>query len=131
MSGKKLLLGKGGEEAQDSPGTFDSRLPSELDPDSDSDWLSDTPSRTHSPFQEENQDRRFNRAGVGFSGAIGHILLGKGKVGGAGQRSAAGGDYKVYPWRWFMLVTLSLLNLSNGMVRTLDKIISRYIIILV
>ena len=26
------------------------------------------------------------------------------------------GDYKLYPWRWFMLATLCLLNLSNGMV---------------
>ena len=24
--------------------------------------------------------------------------------------------YKVYPWRWFMLFSLCLLNVSNGMV---------------
>lgn len=26
-------------------------------------------------------------------------------------------QYKLYPWRWFMLVTLCFLNVSNGMVR--------------
>ena len=27
-------------------------------------------------------------------------------------------QYKVYPWRWLLLVTLCLLNISNGMVTT-------------
>ncbi len=26
-------------------------------------------------------------------------------------------QYRVYPWRWFMLLTLCFLNVSNGMVR--------------
>lgn len=26
-------------------------------------------------------------------------------------------QYRLYPWRWFMLVSLCILNISNGMVR--------------
>lgn len=40
------------------------------------------------------------------------------RVGGASRQDEAG-EYKVYPWRWFMLATLCLLNLSNGMVCSL------------
>lgn len=27
-------------------------------------------------------------------------------------------EFRVYPWRWLMLVAVSLLNVSNGMVKT-------------
>jgi hypothetical protein len=37
-------------------------------------------------------------------------------VGVAPSHGAGDEDYKVYPWRWFMLAVLCLLNLSNGMV---------------
>lgn len=118
MSAKNLLYtavtSQGGQESDNTEG--DSELPSELEPDSGSDWLSDTASRTRSPFQEDDQDRQSNRLGVGFIRRI----TGKLKVGGAagrGSTGSEGGEYKVYPWRWFMLGTLSLINLSNGMVR--------------
>lgn len=126
MSAKKLLhpalTGQG--EQGDTAGE-DSELPSELEPDSDSDWLSDTASRTRSsPFLEDDQDSQFNRLGVGFkiSGAIRRIKS-KLKVGGAsgagrGSAGSGGGEYRLYLWRWFMLGTLTLLNLSNGMVCT-------------
>jgi len=40
--------------------------------------------------------------------------------GGAEARSAANPEceeYKLYPWRWFMLFSLFLLNVSNGTVK--------------
>ena len=40
-----------------------------------------------------------------------------------GVAGAEGGseEYRVYSWRWLMLVTLSLLNVSNGMVMPLHS----------
>lgn len=111
MSDKKLLqptlTARGGRDSAD--------LASEPEPNSDSDWLSDTASRTRSPFQEDDQD---SKLGVGFVGGIRRKLKvgGSPRARGRGSAKSDAGEYKVYLWRWFMLGTLTLLNLSNGMV---------------
>lgn len=105
MSEKQLLSEE--EWRRGSAGEFIS------EPDSDSDWLSDTASRTRSPFQEEGDAQSDSK--LGFRGILSKVR----KSSGSGRGSAGsvkGEDYKVYRWRWLMLATLSLLNLSNGMV---------------
>lgn len=91
MSGNLLL--RGGGESEDS----------ECEGRSGDESVSDPPSVIQSPTP-----------GRRSPGGILSKLKWKLEVGGASQHEE--GEYKLYPWRWFMLATLCLLNLSNGMV---------------
>lgn len=81
--------------------------------ESESECLSEPPSSSPSPFQGQQREDR----GVPTRGFIRAVVqkICSDKV--SGSASEAGpGDYQVYPRRWFLLATLCLLNLSNGMV---------------
>lgn len=78
--------------------------------ETESDWFETTPPATTSPrpFSRQLYDRLTSWRNKEKGGAGRRIS----EVGGAGRE----GGYKVYKWRWFMLGTLTLLNISNGMV---------------
>lgn len=103
MSTKNLLYTATGEE---EGGLETDELPS--GPETDSDWLSDG-EIAQSPFQEGKTERQYKQ---GFL----HSLLRRVRGGRSSASTSGAGEYRVYCWRWFMLATLSLLNLSNGMV---------------
>ena len=79
--------------------------------ESESEW---PPRNSPSPFQDHQQ--RQERGGDFIKTVMRRIRLG-------GVSGSELGEYRVYPWRWFMLATLCLLNLSNGMVRRGERII--------
>lgn len=42
---------------------------------------------------------------------------GSGEEGVGVSRDDGASEYRLYPWRWFMLLSICMLNISNGMVR--------------
>lgn len=106
---QQVLLADEREEAVES-GIED--VPSE----NDEGWFSETPSGTESPLSE-----RRSPLTQGFLTEVQSMIRRKIPGGWPAARHRTsrdrGGQYKVYPWRWFMLASLTLLNLSNGTVR--------------
>ena len=108
MSGDKLLRGDpplfGGDEASES----------------DSDWLSEPESSSASPFHARQQQEELERGGRAGQQRDTRFITQIKAVMERGEGSRRSdhqlGEYRVYRWRWFMLATLCLLNLSNGMV---------------
>ncbi len=91
----------------------------EHDPsESDSDWLSEPASSSHSPFQDQQQPQEGGGQAKGSRWLITEVTAMIKRTKGVSGRSAGSElvEFKVYPWRWFMLATLCLLNTSNGMV---------------
>jgi len=105
MSGEKLLAGSSVEV---DGGTDVS--------ESDSDWLSESPVLKERQSQAQSHSRTDEAVGL-------RRLVTKVKTVLTEKLSSPGGEpsqeYRVYRWRWFMLATLSLLNVSNGTVSSL------------
>lgn len=125
MSDKKLLDKDGSENLHEEEETEESGVEGgDVPTESESDWLSESPSPTQTPRPCQGRPRQslsrawaWGREGLrgqlklGFTGAIKKMVKGV-----SAGRGSGVGEYKLYRWRWFMLATLSLLNLSNGMV---------------
>ena len=77
-------------------------------------------------YTGDNTSRPSSRTGFlrpdsdGTEGDSTTLPRGAGQGSGAGESGGGGGPrvvkYRVYLWRWFMLATIFLLNVSNGMV---------------